>query len=66
MFFDTTSTLTTLHHEWNGYLFFLEDDELDQDFIYLFIFWTFQRMPHLLASGLFGMVFEHLQDCFHP
>ncbi len=23
-------------------------------------------MPHLLASGIFGMVFEHLQDCFHP
>jgi len=23
-------------------------------------------MPHLLANGIFGMVFEHLQDCFHP
>jgi hypothetical protein len=32
MFFDTTSILTTLHLEWSGYLFFLENDELDQDF----------------------------------
>jgi hypothetical protein len=23
-------------------------------------------MPHLLANGHFGMVFEHLQDFFHP
>ncbi len=23
-------------------------------------------MSHLLASGLFGMVFEHLWDCFQP
>jgi len=22
-------------------------------------------MPHLLASGPFGMVFEHFQNCFH-
>jgi len=41
MFFDTTSTLTTLHHEWNGYLFFLEDDELDQDFILFYFILTF-------------------------
>jgi hypothetical protein len=23
-------------------------------------------MPHLLTSGLYGMVLEHLQDYFHP
>jgi hypothetical protein len=23
-------------------------------------------MSHLSASGIFGMVFEHLRDCFHP
>jgi hypothetical protein len=23
-------------------------------------------MPHLLANSFFGMVFEHLWDCFYP
>jgi len=23
-------------------------------------------MSHLLASGPYGMVVEHFQDCFHP
>jgi hypothetical protein len=23
-------------------------------------------MLHLSISGLFGMIFEHLQNCFHP
>jgi hypothetical protein len=49
-------------------LFFLENYELDQDFELFFDFLklTFQSMPHLSVIGLFRMVFEHLQRCFHP
>jgi hypothetical protein len=68
-----TSTNTILafnaqHLELNGYFpFFLEDYEVDQ---YLELSsnsfkLVFQCMPHLLANGLYGMVFEHLWDCFH-
>jgi hypothetical protein len=69
MSFDTTSTLTTLHLDLDGYfLFILKDYELDQN---LKLFSdsfkpTFQRMPHLLANGHFGMVYEHLYNYFHP
>jgi hypothetical protein len=67
--FDNTSTFITLHLESNGYFsLFLKDYEPDQDleFSHDSFKLAFQCMPHLLASGLFGMVFEHLQDCFHP
>ncbi len=65
---DTTSVFTALHLELNNYfLFFLKDYELDQDFKLSFDSFklTFKCMPHLLASGPFEMVFEHLRDCFH-
>jgi len=69
MFFDTTSILTVVHLESNGYfLFFLKDYEpnqifkLSSDSFKL----AFQHKPHLLISGSSGMVFEYLQDCFHP
>jgi hypothetical protein len=61
--FDTTLVLTTLHLESYGYFpLFLEDYELDQDLEFSFDSFklTFQHMPHLLASGSYGMVFEHL------
>jgi hypothetical protein len=63
--FSTTTTLafTILHLKSYGYLLlFLEDYEPNQDLelsIDSFKL-TFQRMPHLLASGPFGMVLEHL------
>ncbi len=68
MSFDTTSVLITLHLKSNGYFpFFLKNYELDQDLKLSFNSFklTFQCMPHLLTSGLFGMVFEHLQNHFH-
>jgi hypothetical protein len=46
---DTTSTLTTLHSELNGYfLFFLEDYKPNQDLELSFNSFklAFQRMPH--------------------
>ncbi len=67
--FDTTSTLTILHFELHCHFsLFLEDYELDQD-LELFsdsFKLTFQPMSHLSTSGPFGMIFEHLRDCFHP
>jgi hypothetical protein len=66
---NTTSTLTTLHLESNGYFpFFLKDYEPNQDFKLSFDSFklTFQCMPHLSTSGPYGMVFEHLQNYFHP
>jgi hypothetical protein len=66
---NTTLVFTLLHPESNGYfMFFLKDYELNRDFEFSFNSFklTFQRMPCMLASGLFKMVFEHLQDCFHP
>jgi hypothetical protein len=65
---NTTSTLTTLHFESNDFfLFFLENYEPNQAFELSFDFFklAFQHMPHLSTSGHFGMVFEHLQNCFH-
>jgi hypothetical protein len=52
---DTTSALTTLHLESDGYfLFFLEDYEPNQNFELFFDSFkeAFQHMPHLSASGL--------------
>jgi len=58
--FDTTSTFTALHLESNGYfLLFLEDYKPNQN-LELFpnsFKLVFQCMSHLLASGLFGMIF---------
>ncbi len=65
---NTTSALTTLHPESNGYfLFFFENYELNHDLTFFFNSFklAFQRMPHLSASGHFGMVLEHLWDCLH-
>jgi hypothetical protein len=46
--------------------FFLEDYKLDEDFKFWFDFkLAFQSIPNLFASGLFGIVFEHLQNSFH-
>jgi hypothetical protein len=46
---------------------FLKDYERDQDLELSSDYFklTFKWMSHLLASGPFGTVFEHLQDCFH-
>jgi hypothetical protein len=67
--FDTTLTFIVLHPKSNSFfLFFLEDYEPNQDLelsSYYFKL-TFQHMLNLSTSGLFGMVFEHLQDYFHP
>jgi hypothetical protein len=58
--FDTASTFTALHLESNGYfLLFLEDYKPNQN-LELFpnsFKLVFQCMSHLLASGLFGMIF---------
>jgi hypothetical protein len=67
--FDTISTLTALHLKSNGYFpLFLKNYELDQNLEFFFnsFKFAFQHMPHLWVSGQFGMVFEHLWDCFHP
>jgi hypothetical protein len=67
--FDTTSTLTTLHLESNGHFpLFFKDYEPNQDLELSSSSFklTFQQMPHLSASGPFGMVFKQLQDCFSP
>jgi len=64
----TTSTFTTLHPKSNGYFpFSPQNYKLNQDFKLSSDYFklTFQRMPHLMASGLFMMVFEHFQDYFH-
>ncbi len=69
MSFNTTSTLTTLHFESNGYFpLFLEDYEPNQDLKFSSNFFklVFQHMPQLSTSHLSRMVFEHLWDCFHP
>ncbi len=66
--FDTTSTLTALHPKANGYFpFFLENYKLDQEFKFSSnaLKLAFQRMSNLIASGLFGMVFECFWDYFH-
>jgi hypothetical protein len=68
MSFDTISTLTTLHPELNNYFsFFPKDYEPNQDLEFSSNSFklAFQHMPHMLASGLSGMVFEQLWDCFH-
>ncbi len=65
---DTTSTLTTLHPKANGYFpFFLENYKLNQKFKLSFdsLKLAFQHMSHLMASGLFGMIFECFWDYFH-
>jgi hypothetical protein len=54
---NTTSILTTLHFESDGYFsFFLEDYKPDQDFkLFSNSFkLAFQRMPHLEANGHLG------------
>jgi hypothetical protein len=65
---DTTSTLSTLHLESNGYFpLFLENYDQNQD-LKLFsdsFKLVFQRMSHLLASDAFEMFLKHLWDCFH-
>jgi hypothetical protein len=61
--FDTTLTLTALHFNLDGnFSFFLKDYEPNQDLELSSNSFklTFQRMPHLLASGRSRMVFEHL------
>jgi hypothetical protein len=65
MSFDTTLALTALHLDLDGYiLFILKDYEPDQDFELSSNSFksTIQQMTHLLVSGYFRMVFEHLQD----
>jgi hypothetical protein len=69
MSFDTTLAFTTLHPKLDGcFLIFFKNYELDQDLEPSFDSFklAFQRMPHLSKSGHFGMVFEHLRNCFHP
>jgi hypothetical protein len=69
MSFDTTLALTTLHLKSYGYFpFFLKDFEPNQNLKFSSNSFklAFQHMPHLSTSGPFGMVFEHLRDCFHP
>jgi hypothetical protein len=66
---NTTSALTALHLDSDGYfLFFLKDYELNQylEFSFDSFKLAFQHMSHLLASGFSRMVFEYLCDCFHP
>ncbi len=68
MSFETTSILTTLHFELDGYfsLFFeYYKPNLDLKFFSDSFNLVFQHMSHLSTSGPCGMVFEHLQDCFH-
>jgi hypothetical protein len=63
MSFDTTVIFAALHFVLNGYFpLFLEDYELNKDLELSFHSFklTFQHMPQLLASGHFGMIFEHL------
>jgi hypothetical protein len=65
---NTTSTFITLHLELDGYfLFFLKNNKLNQNFELSSNFFklTFQRMPHLSTNDPFGMIFEHLWNCFH-
>jgi len=65
---NTTSAFIALHPESNGYFsLFLEDYEPNQDLELSFDSFklTFQHMPHKLASGFFGMVLKHFQNCFH-
>jgi hypothetical protein len=67
MSFTTTSALTALHPESNGYFsFFLEDYELNQDLELSFDYFklAFQRMPHLLANGHSRMVFNTFKTVF--
>jgi hypothetical protein len=67
-FFNTTLVLTTLHLELDGYFsFFFKDYKLDQDLELSFDSFklVFKHKSHLLTSGHFEMVFEHLQDYFH-
>jgi hypothetical protein len=67
--FNTTLTFTALHHESYGYFsFFLDDYRPGQNLKLSFDSFklTFQCMPHMLANGLFKIVFEHFQDSFHP
>jgi hypothetical protein len=66
--FDTTSTLIALHLKSNGYFpLLLKDYGLDQDLQLSFNSFklTLQLMLYLLASGPFGMVFEHFQITIH-
>ncbi len=66
---NTTLVLIVLHLESNGvFSFVLENYELDQDLEVSFDSFklTFQCMLNLFTSGLFGMVFEHFQNFFHP
>jgi hypothetical protein len=65
----TTLAFTTLHPKLNGYFpIFFKNYELDQDIELSSNSFklAFQCMPHLLTSGRFGTIFEHLQICFHP
>ncbi len=67
--FNTTSILTTLHPNSYGYfLLILNHYEPDQNFKLSSKSFklAFQRMPHLLVSGLSRMVFKHFLDCFNP
>jgi hypothetical protein len=69
MSFYTTSTFITLHLNLDGYFsLFLEYYKPNQNIELFFDSFklTSECMPHLLASGPFGMVFEHLWNCFHP
>jgi hypothetical protein len=63
IFSNSALIITTLHLKLNGnFRLFLQDYELDQDFKFFSNFFklTFYGMSHLLTSGPFGMVFEHL------
>jgi hypothetical protein len=63
----TTSVSTALHPKLDGYFpFFFKDYEPNQDLELSFNSFelAFQHMSHLLASGLFKMVFKHLQNYF--
>jgi hypothetical protein len=67
MSFDTTLALIALHLNSDGYFpLFLKYYKLDQDFKLFFNFFklTFQRMPHLLASGFSKMIFNTFNIVF--
>jgi hypothetical protein len=68
MSFDTTLIIFALHHESNGFFpFFLKDYELYQDLSFHLIFSSYHSNTCriYLQMALYGMVFEHLRNCFH-
>jgi hypothetical protein len=65
---NTILVLNAQHLKLDGYFpLFFKDYELDQNFELSFSSFKlmFQCMLHLSASRPSGMVFKHLQNCFH-